>query len=274
MTRITELPDGLAEFEGFWNGLTGRIPAVFLDYDGVLTPIVDDPAAATLDDNARGELVALSDHVPVAIVSGRDLDDVRRMVGVDSFVYAGSHGFDILLADGTTEQYGTDSLPDLDAAQTALEERFLSMASIRVERKRFAIAVHSRGADDADVEATERAVKETAGKYDTLRVTGGKDIQELRPDIDWDKGKALRRLVDVLELDMSTYAPIYMGDDLTDEDGYAAVAEAGTSVVVAGERDRSTIANYRLDDPEAVHTFLRRIRERTDSSDNASEQRG
>ena len=263
-TPISELPDAVASFEQLWEGFGGRRPAVFLDYDGTLTPIVDDPAQATLAPATRSALSALSAHIPVAIVSGRDLDDVRGMVAVDDFAYAGSHGFDMRLVDDTREQYGTEFLDDLAAADTALRSRLGDIAGVHVERKGFAVAVHFRRAAQADTGRVAEIVHDVAERHPTLRVTGGKDIHELRPDIDWDKGHALRRFIDVLELDTSADVPLYIGDDLTDEDGFAAINAIGTSIVVAGERDRGTIAHYRLDDPDAVRVFLDRMRDRAE----------
>jgi len=211
--------------------------------------------------------------VPVAIVSGRDLEDVRGHVAVDGFAYAGSHGFDMRLADGTREQYGTEFLPDLDAAERVLRERLGDVAGVRVERKGFAIAVHFRGASSDARAVVEEVITGTVADADgssdaaaRLRITGGKDIFELRPDIEWDKGRALTRLIAVLDLDESRYAPVYIGDDLTDEDGFAAVNDTGISIVVAGEVDRRTIAQYRLDDPAAVRDFLQRMHDRAAQS--------
>src|ERR671930_2259478 len=94
----------------------GRL-AVFLDYDGTLTPIVSHPHDAWLADSMRETLRELAGCVPVAILSGRDLDDVRGRVHIDSIVYAGSHGFDIAGAGGLRRQLGAAYLPVLDAAE-------------------------------------------------------------------------------------------------------------------------------------------------------------
>jgi trehalose 6-phosphate phosphatase len=95
---------------------------VFLDYDGTLTPIVSHPQDAWLSDSMRETLRSLAACVPVAILSGRDLDDVRGRVHVDGIVYAGSHGFDIAGAGGLPKQLGADCLPVLDAAEKELRE--------------------------------------------------------------------------------------------------------------------------------------------------------
>src|SRR5881397_1483078 len=87
-------------------GRSGRL-AVFLDYDGTLTPIVSYPQDAWLADSMRETLRELAGCAPVAILSGRDLDDVRGRVHIDGIVYAGSHGFDIAGAGGLRRQLGT-----------------------------------------------------------------------------------------------------------------------------------------------------------------------
>src|SRR3954470_7999777 len=96
--------------------------AVFLDYDGTLTPIVSQPEDAWLTDSMRETLRSLAARVPVAILTGRDLDDVRGLVLVDGIVYAGSHGFDIAGAGGLRRELGAAYLSVLDTAETELRE--------------------------------------------------------------------------------------------------------------------------------------------------------
>src|SRR5216117_3716279 len=93
-------------------GRSGRV-AVFLDYDGTLTPIVSQPENAWLSDSMRQTLQELAAQTPVAILSGRDLDDVRQRVNIDNVVYAGSHGFDIAGPRDLRSQVATEFLPTL-----------------------------------------------------------------------------------------------------------------------------------------------------------------
>ena len=251
------LPHALDDVDVVRGVLDGRPPAIFLDYDGVLTPIVDDPAAATLDDTARAAVVRAVGELPVAVISGRDLDDVRAMVDVAGIAYAGSHGFDMLLPDGSHEQRGEQFLDDLDAAERRLRRSLDGVPGVRVERKRFAIAVHTRQAPgDEERERARAAVAEAADAHRRLRVTGGKEIEELRPGVEWDKGRALLRLMDVLGIDATSHAPVYVGDDLTDEDAFAVIADTGIAVVVAGTLDRETYARLRLDAPDETADLL------------------
>lgn len=235
-------------------------PAVFLDYDGTLTPIVADPDDALLTDDMRDALAALAEVAPVAIVSGRDLDDVREKVGLEGLAYAGSHGFDLRFPDGTRRQLATELTPALDAAERALSTQLEPLAGARIERKRFAIAIHDRQVEDAATrERIAEVARAVASDHPELRLTGGKRIHELRPDIDWDKGRAITALIDTLGL--ADRRPIYLGDDLTDEDGFRAVLDhGGWAVVVRGEdRDRPTLAQAALDDTEQAGALLRAL---------------
>lgn len=236
--------------------------AVFLDYDGTLTPIVDDPDEARIPERTRATIEALAAVTLVAVVSGRDLDDVRAKVGVEGLAYAGSHGFDILHADGSHQQVATDYLDALDRAHHELERRLAEIPGARIERKRFAIAVHDRAVDDPDLrERIAEVVAELAQQETELRPTGGKRIHELRPDFDWDKGRAIETLL--AELGAEGRVPLYLGDDLTDEDGFRAVkTHGGVAVVVRGEdADRMTFADAALETTDEAERFLDELRE-------------
>jgi alpha,alpha-trehalase len=204
----------------------------------------------------------LATRCPTAIVSGRDLDDVRSMVGIDGLWYAGSHGFDLLAPDGQRNAYegGRDALPALDEAAAELEDAIGEIAEAWVERKRYAIAVHYRQTPDELVPRLEAIVRDVADRHDTLRMTGGKRIFELRPDIDWDKGRALDRILRIVAPDEQNTVPIYLGDDETDEDAFREVRERGWGIVV-GAGDRPTAAHSRLRDTDEVTQFLSKLAE-------------
>jgi trehalose 6-phosphate phosphatase len=259
MTTIAQLPDALESIPA----LGDRRLAVFLDYDGVLTPIVDDPARALLDDAQRERVARLARAVPTAIVSGRDTADVRRLVGVPGLYYAGSHGFEITDAAGTVidDRHGRPYLPALDAAEQALRADLAGIPGAAVDRKRFAVAVHYRGVPPERVGEVVAAVRTPPG----LRRTGGKKVIELRPDVDWDKGRAVRALAGRLGLSGATL--LYVGDDVTDEDAFRAIGEEGIGVVVRGEDDgRETAARYALSDTAAVGAFIERLIRLTERS--------
>lgn len=235
-------------------------PVVFLDYDGTLTPIVDRPEQATLGESMRDALCALADRCDVAVISGRDLADVRRLVGLDNLIYAGSHGYDIVGSDGRQRQReeGVEALPALDQAEPMLREQLKDIPGARVERKRFAIAAHYRNAADRNIPRIEQAMNEAVEKHAGLRKRGGKKIFELLPDADWNKGRAVLWLLETLGPGGAESLPIYIGDDVTDEDAFVALRSRGVTALVSDSSSR-TAADYRLRDSEEVELFLRRL---------------
>ncbi|HYG88067.1 MAG TPA: trehalose-phosphatase [Azospirillum sp.] len=250
-------PSADRQFAAFLTALSGRTPALFLDYDGTLTPIVDRPERALLADATRSAIANLATVCPVAVVSGRDLDDVRRMVGLDTLVYAGSHGFDILGPQMRT-QIGLEYVPALERAAAALRERLARVEGVLVERKRFAVAVHTRLAAPEAKPAVADAVRAVAAGETELRVTGGKEILELRPNLPWDKGRAVLALLDALGLSDAGTVPVYIGDDETDEDAFRALRGRGIGIRVM-DYPADTAADWSLSDPDEVRLFLERL---------------
>jgi alpha,alpha-trehalase len=242
-------------------GRSGRL-AIFLDYDGTLTAIVSDPKKALLSDSMRQTLQALVMRASVAVLSGRDLDDVRKRIAIDAIVYAGSHGFDIAGPRGLRRQEATKFLPPLDAAEKELREKLAGIAGALIERKRFSIAAHYRNVNESDFPELERIVSEIAARHRELRTMEGKKVYELLPNTDWDKGKAALWLLENLGLEHGKVRPIYIGDDRTDEDAFRSLGQRGTGILVS-EEPRSTAARYALKNPAEVERFLQELIEMT-----------
>jgi trehalose-phosphatase len=240
--------------------LEARRLVLFFDYDGTLTPIVRRPEDATLSEAMRSLLRELATRVTVGIVSGRDLDDVRQMVALDELYYAGSHGFDVQGPGALRMQHegALDRLPELDAAERELRGRLGSLDGVRVERKGFAVAVHYREADPGDVEAVEAAVDYAIRRHDGLRKKGGKKIFELQPDVPWDKGRAVRWLLEQLALTGPDVLPVYVGDDETDEDAFDALSGDGIGIRVGPPHEPSG-ADYHLRDPDELERLVREL---------------
>ena len=232
--------------------------AVFLDYDGTLTPIVSHPEDAWLSDSMRQTLRSLAARVPVAILSGRDLDDVRGRVHVDGIVYAGSHGFDIAGAGGLRRELGGAYLPVLDMAETELREALDEISGAQLERKHFSVAAHYRNVNKNDAFRVTLAVDAVAARHRELRRIDGKKVYELLPGIEWDKGKAVMWLLKALGLERESVRPIFIGDDKTDEDAFRALKQCGVGILV-GKQSESTAARYLLRDPAEVEHFLQML---------------
>jgi len=255
----TNLPSALSHIDEIFRTLDKGMLAVFLDYDGTLTPIVDDPKNATLPAETKAILRHLAEFVSVAIVSGRDLSDVKHMVGLNEIIYAGSHGFDIAGPEGTShEEVGQDYLPALDRAEERLIQLTSNIQGARIERKRFAIAIHFRQMDDSLIDDLESHVDAVVLQEPGLKKSQGKKIFELSPNMEWDKGKAIQLLLRLLFVDTSDAVPIYIGDDTTDEDAFRALQGHGITIVVSDE-ERMSEAEYSLKNTDEVREFLNKL---------------
>jgi alpha,alpha-trehalase len=262
-TAREELLSALGEIDSIEDIIEGEEVVVFFDYDGVLSPIVSHPDLAVLTEETRAVLAELAGVVTVAVVSGRDVSDVRGKVDLAGISYAGSHGFDIIAASGepvTDERLDAfhEYLAPLDLATARLEDELSDIDGAQVERKKYAIAVHYRRVADEDLPAIEDAVEATAPLVPTLRVATGKKIFEFRPDFDWDKGRALQWLLVELGFEGPSVVPMYFGDDTTDEDAFRVVRKRGIGIVV-GRDGPPSLAHYALEDTDEVAAFLRRL---------------
>lgn len=257
--EIRELPSAISRVSEIEASLGDRKPALFLDYDGTLTPIVEDPAKALLPKSTKLTLKELSKLCPLVILSGRDLPDVRKLVGIEGIAYAGSHGFDLVGPDGSKyESHWGSFLPSLDSAESEMAEAIRGIRGARIERKRFALTVHYRTVGPSMVRSVRLRFGRVAARHRDLRVSKGKKVLELLPNVKWDKGRALLFLMDRLGVGLDRFVPVFIGDDTTDEDGLRVVRARGVGIVV-GEGSRATRARYSLRDPEETQTFLRAL---------------
>jgi len=254
---IDRLPPALDHLDRLDPRRTGRRLAVFLDYDGTLTPIVARPDLAVMDEPMRAAVRRLADRVPVAVISGRDVADLHDKVRLDGIAYAGSHGFDIHTADGRRVDAADVSaaLPDLDAAEAELREALSAVEGVLVERKAFSCAVHYRNVDPGAVGNVEAAVARAVDRHPSLKRFGGKKVFEIQPAVDWHKGKAVDALLDALGLDGGAVLPVFVGDDVTDENAFRWLAGRGIGIGV-GDEPRETAADLAVPDVDAVGRLL------------------
>ncbi len=264
--RMSTLPDALAAFGQLAGVVGARRPAIFFDFDGTLSDIVDQPGAAALVPGAAKALLSLAALYPVAVLSGRGLEDIQARVGLPGLWYAGSHGFEMVGPDGRYHRNETaaEAIPVLADAAAELTERLASIRGVTVEHKRYAVAVHYRNAAPEAATAVTAAVHDVGGR-NRLKVTSGRKVVELRPNLDWDKGRTLQWIVDQVSGE-EPLLPIFVGDDLTDEDGFDSVLHDGIGIVVRHleDGDRATAARFSLDDPAHVREFIERLVEQCD----------
>lgn len=254
-----ELPSALASIDQIMQAIGAQPPMIFLDFDGTLTPIVADPDQAWLSDTMRRSLQRLAAQCTLAVISGRGLQDVKARVGLQNIAYAGSHGFEISAPGMAPMQKAMEFLPLLDRLDAELRLRTAPIAGVLIERKRFSIAVHYRNTPAADVPSVRKRVTQLLQEFPQFRQIAGKKIFDLQPNIDWNKGYAVTWLIQALApahpAHHSHSTPLYIGDDVTDEDAFRALGDHGITISIQA-RPQPTAAHYRLNDPSEVQQFL------------------
>ena len=261
---IGDLPHALTDGDELVRRLAGRRPAVFLDYDGTLTPIVDRPEDAVISDSMREAVRELARRCTVCVVSGRDRRVVQELMGIDDLIVAGSHGFDIWSpAGGEIQREDGAGFADLlDRVKERLREETSSIEGALIEPKKTSVAAHYRLVSEEERPKVKEIVDTILAEYpDGLKVTPGKMVYEIQPRLDWDKGKAVLYLLEALDLERDDVVPMYLGDDITDEDAFEALAGRGIGIFVGRADDpevagRTTSADYGLRTVEEVERFL------------------
>jgi trehalose 6-phosphate phosphatase len=222
-------------------------PLFFLDYDGTLAPIVDDPDAAVPHPDVPPLLSTLDARYPVWIVTGRDLRALSSFL--DQPLNAiGLHGAQQGTVGGEVERL----MPD-DAAQALrrLRESVPPVEGLKVEDKDQSFAVHYREVERED-EARERLRSWLDTMPKMLDAIWGKKVVELRPE-GLTKGTAVRRIAE----QHPDRVPVYLGDDTTDEDAFAALQDLDREAVTVRIGSADTKADYRLAGPDTVVDYLR-----------------
>lgn len=222
-------------------------PLFFLDYDGTLAPIVEEPDAAVPHPEAPELLRQLESRFsPVWIVTGRDLQALSTFLDLPLNVI-GLHGAQQGTVGGTAERLMSDEAVQ---ALSELRESIPSLEGLRIEEKDQMFAVHYRQAPDKSV-ARERLEEWLVTMSDELEAIWGKDVVELRPK-GLSKGTAVRRIAE----NHPDRTPVCLGDDLTDEDAFRALQQMDRDAVTIKVGDGETEASYRLKGPDAVITYL------------------
>lgn len=279
---LVKYPSALKSFEQITAVAKNKKIAVFLDYDGTLTPIVDDPDRAIMANAMRSAVRNVAKYFPTAIISGRSCDKVYELVGLTELYYAGSHGMDIMgpvrnSASGdhpncikSTDQQGkevnlfqpaSEFTSMIDEVFRTLVESSKDIKGAKVENHKFCASVHYRNVDEKSWPTIAQCVHDVLKDYPRLRLTHGRKVLEVRPEIDWNKGKAVEFLLESLGLSNSdNVLPIFIGDDRTDEDAFKVLRQGnlGYGILVSPVPKESN-ASYSLRDPSEVLEFLKSL---------------
>ncbi|ANM69118.1 HAD-like superfamily [Arabidopsis thaliana x Arabidopsis arenosa] len=229
---IKRHPSALNMFERIIEEARGKQIVMFLDYDGTLSPIVDDPDRAFMTSKMRRTVKKMAKCFPTSIVTGRCIDKVYSFVKLAELYYAGSHGMDIKGPTKGFSRYNKDKpsvlyqpagdfLPMIDEVYKQLVEKTKSTPGAKVENNKFCLSVHFRCVDEKKWSELASKVRSVVKNYPTLKLSQGRKVFEIRPIIKWNKGKALEFLLESLGFEnCNDVFPIYIGDDKTDEDAF------------------------------------------------------
>ncbi|KAG2300664.1 hypothetical protein Bca4012_012410 [Brassica carinata] len=269
---ILQHPSALDMFEKITEASVGKQIVMFLDYDGTLSPIVDDPDKAFMSSKMRKTVKKLAKCFPTAIVTGRCIDKVYNFVKLGELYYAGSHGMDIKgpakgfsrhkrVKQSLLYQPASDYLPMIDEICKQLLEKTKSTPGVIIENHKFTASVHFRCVEEKKWSELVLQVRSVLDKYPMLKLSQGRKVFEIRPMIEWDKGRALEFLLESLGFGNSNNVfPVYIGDDRTDEDAFKMLRDRGEGFgILVSKFPKDTDASYSLQDPSEVMNFLRRL---------------
>ena len=252
-----------------WNSLkkalNNKNVLLFLDYDGTLVPIVETPDQAIITCRTKKLLNKLSrlSRCRLAIISGRSLTDIKKMVGIDGITYAGNYGLEI---EGQKIKFETPvSLSYrviLEHIKNELSRNLSSFDGVFVEDKGLTLSIHYRLADRKQIPKVKTLFHEATYPYaimNKIRTSSGKKVFEIRPPVECDKGGVTLRLLEKWKFSLKdkNIVPFYIGDDETDEDAFKVLKNIGITIFVG--KPKRSYAQYYLKDTEEVKKFLSHV---------------
>ena len=201
----------------------------------------------------------LSQKYTTTIVSGRMREDVEKLVGIPGLIYAGSHGFDIKGPQvSMIEPRAEKTIPLISQIIERLKKELSDSQGIIIEEKKFSVAVHYRLADEKSVPGIKTLVQKIIQEDKPLRLMEGKKVFEILPSIDWNKGKAVKWIMNALGINWEDFSVVYIGDDTTDEDAFRMISTRGTSILISDE-PKTSAADFMLSSPKEVRELFERV---------------
>lgn len=231
---------------------------LFLDYDGTIVPIKKAPKLAKLHPKRRELLEKISRKIPVAVVSGRSLQNIKNILKIKGIPLIGNHGLEIFHQGKVWIHPQALKIKGfLKKRLREIKERIGHFKGVILEDKRLSGSIHYRLLKPQFHETLKSIVEEEVVKSGgKLKIREGKKVIEIRPHIDWDKGKAIKKLSSLMNL-KGNLLKIYIGDDETDEDAFRIFEEKDITVLVG--RKKGSLAKFRLNNTEEVWGFLKKI---------------
>jgi trehalose 6-phosphate phosphatase len=248
-----------------WTAFAGRVVnahalAIFLDYDGTLTPIRKKPEQARLSVNALKTLQTMRrlPGVDVAVVTGRSMPDIRARIPLRGITIAANHGLQIKRDGSVWVHPGTKVRRMALLRVTRAIKRFIPFyPGVQFESKGFTLSIHYRNAAPGVAGRLKRSVTDAVSAEGPLfRLAEGKKVIEVRPSLRWGKGDAVMKILREGRRNR-LILPLYFGDDRTDEDAFRALSSRGITIRVGA--DGSTEARYYVRNTGAVVKILKFI---------------
>ena len=237
------------------------------DFDGTLAAIVGRPEDAKLSASTNEKLKELSQkpHFSVGVISGRSLEEIKAKVGIEGIYYSGNHGLEI---EGPSFSYVH---PQAEAARNVMKDlakqfrkALGNIEGIIIQEKGLSLSVHYRLVKTGNESAIASAVKRITAPYvvrGEIRVYPMKKIWEIRPPVDWDKGKATELIGKEIKVrqKLVRLLTVYLGDDATDEDAFKMLHRPEGWAVYVGGENKASAAGYFLNSPAEVEELLNRL---------------
>jgi trehalose 6-phosphate synthase/phosphatase len=227
---------------------------LFLDYDGTITPIVDTPEKAVLSRKMRSLIMKLNETFPIAIVSGRAIEDIKQRVNIENVIYAGNHGAEIW--DGKKLVLGRHLSVSKQVLKKVVKELKAALSVIEgvvVEDKGVTVSVHYRLVNARNLGKVFDVFWSIMDRYeDMFKITSGKKVFEIRPHGIWNKGDAVQWIWNNFG---QKRTPLYVGDDTTDEDAFKVVKGKGIGICIG----KSLEADFYLKNQREIRKFLKYI---------------
>ena len=261
-----------------WDVVAARVKGaehilLLIDYDGTLTPIVKKPELANLSLQMKECLQELAGnpHLTLGIISGRTMEDLQERVGLNGIIYVGNHGLEI---EGPGITYvnpvARETKPFLHSLCQDISKELAGIKGAIIEDKGLTLSLHYRLVDEAQVGELNRIFCEIAKSFAApgrIKVGEGRMVYEVKPAVDWDKGKAIALIAQNLSWKGEPLT-IFLGDDVTDYDGFRMVDKSGGISIYVGEEDAESVAQYLLCSPKETYQFLSMLREVLKPKDN------
>jgi trehalose 6-phosphate synthase/phosphatase len=227
---------------------------LFLDYDGTLAPIAESPEKAVISHTMHTIVAKVAARMPVAVVTGRGLDDIQQRLGIANAIYAGNHGSEIRARGETlVSQQSEQNRRVLEELLDRLRVALSAFPGVIIEDKGLTASVHYRRVDLRRLADATSLFENIVRDYEqSFRITHGKKVFEIRPIAAWHKGDAVTWILDKMG---DGRTPVYIGDDITDEDAYRALKGRGLSIAVGG----SAYADFYIRKQEEVERVLEHL---------------